>query len=218
MTNASEAIAVSMKRSRVVYYELFWITMGCIEMFEGFLTYGRFLLLVALCFSPLFAAATAHPQELASQGFALASANFTTLCPPETAESKAAPHLLLSMSEPNHFRISDSAQTLTAQPSKYRLTERTDSSIENSGSFALAHEVLETKYRSPVGNHSLNPESILSVVETKYMRWESSLADSRSLTNVNGALVYPLVQINSGDLHLPITLNTAPIPGGETRW
>jgi hypothetical protein len=88
----------------------------------------------------------------------------------------------------------------------------------NSGNFTLALAVLDAKYSPPASNRPLDAEPVLSEVEARYQRWESSLADSRSPTNVNSESVYPLAQIDSGDWHLPITLGTAPIPGAETRW
>ncbi|MEA2649241.1 MAG: hypothetical protein QOG61_1676 [Candidatus Binataceae bacterium] len=45
-----------------------------------------------------------------------------------------------------------------------------------------------------------------SLLQAGYAMWESSLADSRSLINVNGVSVYPLFQINYAGWHLPITL------------
>jgi hypothetical protein len=93
-----------------------------------------------------------------------------------------------------------------------------DFSRFDSGNFALALAVLDKKYGPPASNHLRNAEPVFSEVEAKYQRWESSLADSRSLTNVNSASIYPLAQIDSGNWHLPITLGTSPIPGAETRW
>jgi hypothetical protein len=157
----------------------------------------------------------ANAQELVEQALAPASTKITTrLWPTETAESAAAPHLLLSKADLNHFQTSDSLQTSTAHSSRYRLTDLTDNPSVSSGSFALAPEA---KSGAPANNNSLDPESLLSVMETKYMRWESSLANSRSLINVNGVSVYPLAKLDFGDWHLPITLNPAPTRGSDTR-
>ena len=104
------------------------------------------------------------------------------------------------------------------RPDGHHTTERMGFSGFYSGNFTLALAVIDAKYGPPASNHALNAQSVLSEVEAKYQSWESSLADSRSLTNVNSEAVYPLAQIDSGNWHLPITLGTAPIPGAETRW
>jgi hypothetical protein len=48
--------------------------------------------------------------------------------------------------------------------------------------------------------------SLLSVLQTRYIDWESSLADTRTPTSVNGAMVYPLFQINYANGSLPVAL------------
>lgn len=224
MTSRIEASALTAKKRDGLCYKSSKAAISVDGLPGKFLEYGRVLLsrvplLVSLCLIIWSAASTVYAQDLGGfRGFAPAFARFTgSFSARETHEFAGAPHLVISMAEPDHFGISEAPQRSSAQPNEHQPYERVGDSIVYSGRFALAHEVLETTYHSPINSRPLNPESILSVVEAKYMRWESSLADSRSLTNVNGALVYPLVQINSGDWHLPITLNTAPAPGGETR-
>jgi len=62
-------------------------------------------------------------------------------------------------------------------------------------------------------NDVLFPESFLSVLHSKYMAWEVRLEDSGGRTNVNGGLVYPLMQINYAKFRLPITLYIPPLRG-----
>jgi hypothetical protein len=62
---------------------------------------------------------------------------------------------------------------------------------------------------------SLPPESFLSLLQAKYAIWESSLADSRSLVDVNGVSVYPLLQINYAGWHLPVTLYISSLRGSD---
>jgi hypothetical protein len=64
---------------------------------------------------------------------------------------------------------------------------------------------------------SLSPRSILSLLQTKYENWETSLADSRSLTHVNGVSVYPLYEISYAGRHLPVTLYIPPLRGSDAR-
>jgi len=194
-------------------------TIVCVKMFNDFQAYARILTLIALCLSSWFTAGTARAQEATRQGFELASAEVPPrLFALDTAESAPTPSLQLSMAEPDRFQISDSPQSWVARPNGHHTTEQMDFPGFYSGNFTLALAVLDAKYGPPASNHPLNAESILSEVEAKYQRWESSLADSRSLTNVNGVSVYPLAQIDRGNWHLPITLGTAPTRGAETRW
>src|SRR5271155_5078246 len=194
-------------------------TIVCGKMFNDFQAYARILTLIALCLSSWFTAGTARAQEATRQGFELASAEVPPrLFALDTAETAPAPSLQLSNAEPHRCQISDLPPSSVARPNGHHTTERMDFPGFYSGNFTLALAVLDMKYGPPASNHALNAEPVLSEVEAKYQRWESSLADSRSLTNVNGVSVYPLAQIDSGNWQLPITLGTAPTPGAETRW
>jgi hypothetical protein len=194
-------------------------TIICVKVLNDFQEYLRILTLIVLCLSSWFTAGAAQAQEITGQEFELASAEVPgRLLALATAESASTTSVRLSMAQPYHFRISDSLQSSVARPSGHHTTERMDFSCFYSGNFTLGVAVLDTKYGSPAGNHALNAEPVLSEVEAKYQTWESSLADSRSLTNVNGVSVYPLAQVDSGNWDLPITLGTAPIPDAETRW
>jgi hypothetical protein len=64
---------------------------------------------------------------------------------------------------------------------------------------------------------SLPPGSFPSVMQAKYAIWQSSLADSRSLVNVNGMSVYPLLQIDYAGWHLPVTLYLSSLRGSDAR-
>jgi hypothetical protein len=216
MKNTIAKIAQHTKNGQIAYMRT---TMICVKAFNDFQAYVRILTLIALCLSSWFTAGSAQAQEATAQEFEVASAEvpgrpFAL----DTTESVATPSLQLSMAEAIHFRISDSLQSSVARPNGHHKTERTDFSGFYSGNFTLALAVLDAKYGPPASNYALNAEPVLSEVEAKYQRWESSLADSRSPANVDGVSVYPLAQIDSGTWHLPITLGTGPIPGAETRW
>jgi len=214
--NTIAKIVQHTKNGRIAYMQA---AITCVRVFNDCQAYVRVLTLIALCLSSWFTAGTAQAQEATGRGFELASAEAPgRLFALDTAESAPAASLQLSMAEPGHFRISDSLQSSVARPNGHHTTERMDFPGFYSGNLTLAMAVLDAKYGPPASNHALYAEPILSEVEAKYQRWESSLADSRSPTNVNSESVYPLAQIDSGDWHLPITLGTAPIPGAETRW
>ena len=216
MKNTIAKIVQNTKNGRINYMRTM---VACVRLFNDCQGYVRVLTLIVLCLSSWFTAGTARAQEATGQGFELASAEVPgRRFALDTAQSTPTPSLQLSMAEPHHFRISDSLQGSVARPNAHHPTEPMDLSGFYLGNFTLARAVLDAKYSPPASNHALNAEPVLSEVEAKYQRWESSLADSRSLTNVNGESVYPLAQIDSGNWHLPITLGTAPISDAETRW
>jgi hypothetical protein len=216
MKNTIAKIVQHTKNGRIAYMRA---TITCVRVFNDCQAYVRILTLIALGLTPWFTAGTAQAQEATGQGFELASAEVPgRLFALDTAESAPTPSLQLSMTEPRDFRIPDSLPSSVARPNGHHTTERMDFSGFYSGNFSLALAVLDEKYSPPAGNHALNAEPVLSEVEAKYQRWESSLADSRSLTNVNSEPVYPLAQIDSGNWHLPITLGEAPTSDAETRW
>jgi hypothetical protein len=216
MKNTIAKIVQHTKNGQIAYMRA---TIICVKVFNDFQVFARILTLIALCLSSWFTAGTAQAQGATGQEIELASAEVPgRLFALDTAESAPTPSLQLSMAEPYHFRISDSLRKSVARPNGHPTTERIDVSGFYSGNFTLALAVLDTKYGTPARNHALNAEPALSEVEAKYQSWESSLADSRSLTNVNGVSVYPLAQVDCGNWHLPITLSTAPIPGAQTRW
>jgi hypothetical protein len=217
MKNTIAKIVQDTKNGRINYMRTM---VACVRLFNDCQGYVRVLTLIVLCLSSWFTAGTARAQEATGQGFELASAEVPgRLFVLDTAESAPAPSLQLSMAEPHHVRISDSLQSSVARPDAHHTTDRMDYfSGFYTGNFTLALAVLDAKYRPPPDNQALNAGPVLSDVEAKYQRWESSLADSRTRADVNGASVYPLAQIDSGNWHLPITLGTAPTPDAETRW
>lgn len=216
MKNTIAKITQRAKNGQIAYVRA---TMNCVKVFNDYQVYVRILTLVALCFSSWLNAGTARAQEATAQEFQLASAEvpgrpFAL----DATESASTPSLQRSMAEPYHLRISDSLRSSVARPSGHHTTEGMGLSGFYSGNFTLAMAVLDTKYGAPATDQELNAEAVPSEVAGEYQRWESSLADSRSLTNVNGVSVYPLAQIDGGNWDLPITLGTAPIPGAEARW
>jgi hypothetical protein len=214
--NAIAKIVRHTKNGQISYMRA---TIICVKVFNNFQAYARILTLIALCLNAWFTVGTAQAQDATGQAFELARAEVPgRLFAPDTAESAPTPNPRLRTAEPYHFRISDSLQSSVGRPNGHHTTERMDFSGFYSGGFTLALAVLDAKYGPPATDRALNAEPVLSEVEAKYQSWESSLADSRSLTNVNGVFVYPLAQIDCGNRHLPITLGTVPIPAAETRW
>jgi len=124
---------------------------------------------------------------------------------------------MISMAELTHFEASESLRASTAQLTTNRVTEPMDGTIAGLQYFGLALRpriAAPSLLEDPV---SLSPTSFLSLLQIKYANWETGLSDSRSLTDVNGVSVYPIVQINYGRWHLPIPLYISPLRGSDAR-
>ena len=146
------------------------------------------LAILVLCSTVSLVAVTANAGELP------ASTSKAAILPsgwwsPVTAESATTPQPPIRIAELAHFEAS-SGLTLGARVAKPSL---------------LADPAL-----LPAGSY-------LSFLQAKYVMWESSLADSRSLINVNGVSVYPLLQINYAGWHLPVTLYISSLRGSDAQ-
>jgi hypothetical protein len=117
-------------------------------------------------------------------------------------------------------RIRSSDTTL--MPSKsaaacYRSISQADNPIGNQSARKLRFEPERVNPGSMAAGSLIFPESFLSLLQSKYMAWESRLEDSEARTNVNGRLVYPLLQVNYAGWHLPVTLYIPPLRGSDAR-
>jgi hypothetical protein len=191
------------------------------EQFLVFL-YGRLLsagvlrrcifLIRVLCLIVSLVARISNAQELpaATANTARPASGWWS---PVRAESAPEPRLAISTAELTHFEASDSLRTFPAQRTTYRVTEPIDAqiaSLQYIGARDAGPSLLADR-------GSLPPGSFLSLLQAKYAIWESSLADSRSLVDVNGVSVYPLLQINYAGWHLPVTLYLSSLRGSDAR-
>lgn len=213
MSNAVESVATSTDRTDIANYGSFRSTSRRVEMVELLTTCKRILLLAMLGSIVWFVATTAQAQELLAHNPAPASTKAGTGWWSPDTDSAAAPHLLLSMAEVGHFRGSDLSRT---QSSRYRSAPGTDYSIVELGNFALSPK-MPTNFSSLTYGDLPPSDSLFAFVQAKYLLWESSLADSRPLTYVNGVSVYSLLQISYKDSHLPINLYVPPLRGSNAR-
>src|SRR6202011_4173335 len=169
----------------------------------------RYILsMLVLCSAVSLVAAIANAQELELVALTSNAARPASgWWSPAGAESATAPRLPISMAELTPFDASGSFRTLSAPRTPYRVNESMDGSIAGLQYFGLT---LRARIGAPslLGGDRvlLPPGSSLSLLRAKYAIWESSLADSRSLTNANGVSVHPLLQINYAGWHLPVTL------------
>jgi hypothetical protein len=189
MNNTIKATAASVKS---IHSD---VTRASTTMFNRFVTYLGILAMFA-CLTVCFGVPVAHAQELLGYQAASASNGITTgWWSPDTAASATSPHFLLSMPGLPNFQAFDSLKTSTAQ---------SDGNVPG----------------DPMDNYVANLEggtlpsiSFLALVQTSYIQWESRLADTRTPTSVNGAMVYPLVQVNYAGWNLPVALYTSPLRG-----
>jgi len=213
MINAFEAIAEPERGNRVASYEPVRHLITRPALSRGSLVRRCILSMLVLCSIVWLVAAIASAQDLPASSPDAAKRASGWWSP----ESATAPLLLVSLAELTHFEASDSIRASAGQPTTYRLTEPTDGSILSLSDFGstLGARVAESRLLAdPV---SLPPASFLSLLQTRYAVWESSLADSRSLTNVNGVSVYPVFQVNYGGWHLPVILYIPPLRGSDAR-
>jgi hypothetical protein len=205
MTNRSNANAESDSRNRVVGYEQIEHVTTCFFLFSESLA-RRFLLSVVV-FCPTVALVTSFAN---AQDSALAATNAGWWSP---AAAEAAPELMVGMTALNRFEASGLPDTTS--PAKLDLTAPSDDSItnfQNAGSMLNASVAQQALWAEPT---SAPAATFLTLVESKYATWESGLADSRTLTNVNGMSVYPIFQVNYGSSFVPVTLYISPLRGGN---
>jgi hypothetical protein len=133
----------------------------------------------------------------------------------EKRDSAAAPRLQISMAELARFDASDALRTPLAEPHNYRAAEPTRSVLDSTANLGLGVEagiVTTSRLADP---NALTPISFLSLMATDYAAWESNLSDTRSPVDVNRLSVYPVVQIDYANWHLPVALYIAPLRGSN---
>jgi len=167
---------------------------------------GIATLFVTLCLQ----AVAAQAQQLSATDFA-PKAVPTAMgwwSPERTASTAVAPHLQLALSDLDRFE--------TSQPVR-PATQPNGSSIVTPSGVELGLDTRSPEFSSFAEGQLLSSRSFLALLEGKYVQWESSLADNRSLVKVNGESVYPLVQIDYAQARLPIILYVPPLRGSEAR-
>jgi len=174
----------------------------------------RYILsILVLCSAVSLVAALANAQELAAST-SNAAGPASGWWSPVRAESAKGPQLLISKAELTHFEAFDPFRPPPAQPTTYRVSEPTDgqvASLQNSGTRVAKPSLLADRVSPPTGGSSL------SLPQAKYAMGELSLTDSRSLINVNGVSVHPLLQINYAGWHLPVTLYISSLRDSDAR-
>ena len=174
------------------------------------------LAILVLCSTVSLVAATANARELpaSTSNAAIHSSGWWS---PVAAESASAPQPPIRIAELAPFETSDSFRTSPAQPTAYRLTESMDDRVDSLPYYGSSPGAKVAEPSLLADPAALPPESFTSLLQARYAMWESSLTDSRSLIDVNGVFVYPLLQIDYAGWHLPITLYISSLRGSDAQ-
>jgi hypothetical protein len=164
-------------------------------------------------------ATAAHAQQLSASDFARAATKTGNgwWSPERNASTLVAPYLQLTMSKKSRFAFSEMVRNSTTEQSNYFLSEETARPTANHDGLGLKLATQNPEVSPLVEGELLSTRSFISILAARYVMWESSLAATRSLMNVNGTSVYPLVQINYDQWQLPIGLYAPPLRGSDAR-
>jgi hypothetical protein len=171
-----------------------------------------------VCGATCLPVSTVHAQQLSSSDFSTTSREIGNgwWSPERTASTEVIPHLQVSMVDQTRLSTSKLLPP-TSETGNYRSISQADSWIGNQPTFQLRREMQLENPGSMAEGELLYPESVLSVLQSKYASWESNLEDSGPRTNVNGLVVYSLLQINYAGWHLPISMYIPPLRGSNAR-
>jgi hypothetical protein len=200
----------STDRTEIANYACFSLLPRIVEAAKFLITRKCFLTPLALCLIVFLVTARAQAQGLVGESTAAASTKEATGWWSPDVDLGTHPHLVLSMAEVG----STGSELSKTQSSHNPFSTGTAYSIDP-GNFALA--ATPTDF-IPLAYQELRPsDSLLSLVQTKYLTWESSLEDSRPITYVNGVSVYSLLQVSYEGSHLPVSLYVSPLRGSDAR-
>jgi hypothetical protein len=186
------------------------LRMGKPKASSSFSISFRMLWTVIICVSAWLTTTSAHAQQLTIEDFApVATKTAGWWSPVQTGSTLVVPHLELNMAKLTRFEVVKRLRSSTIEPNIY--------AVANTGGFELEVGPQGGKSMSLAGEELLPARSLLSILTVNYARWESSLADTHSLTNANGLLVYPLLQIDYAQLHMPISLYIPPLRCSDAR-
>jgi hypothetical protein len=205
MTATSNDIAESDSRNRGASHEQARHVTTHSSMCSASLLRRLLLSMAVLCSTLALVTAFASAQDSAATA---ANAGWWS-----SATAEAAPELVVGMAALNRFEASGLLGT--TPPAKLDLVApSSDSNINfrNAGSMLNASVAQQALWTEPT---SAPATTFLTLIESKYATWESGLADSRTLTNVNGMSVYPIFQVNYGSSFVPVTLYISPLRGGN---
>lgn len=156
---------------------------------------------------------TAQAQQFSATDFSINSQKNANgwWCP---QLRRTVPHLQIGTVDEIH---SSNLEPISSrrETANYRRISFDDHPIGNRQSLGLEHDTQNISLSSFFDAEQMVPESFLSLLQSKYAAWESRLEDSGRRLNVNGLLVYPLLQVNDGSWRLPVGLYIPPLRGTD---
>ncbi len=160
--------------------------------------------MITLCTSLLLLMSPARAEELSVQQSNRNTGNQSGWWTPDNASSISPTPSLLAMVYPTHFFVSNSS--CTGAPH----LEDVDFDKAGAGRTGLGTWISDLSHRSGAMLYSLN---------SSYELWESELAETHSLMNVNGGSSYALMQVNLTHTAIPVGMYIAPLRGsvGDLR-
>jgi hypothetical protein len=126
------------------------------------------------------------------------------------------PGLMITMAKLVHFETAGRPRSSTATLAIYSITEYTNRWSASHSGFEFT-DASSREFSVLAEAQLLRSGPFFSLLNAKYLAWEIALSDSRSLTDVNGMLVYPLVEIDYAHRHLPIAMYISPLRGNPPR-
>ena len=177
----------------------------------------QYILIGAIaCLFGLWSATVAHSQEILSADPSSPAAKFPSGKSTYPGVESTSPPVVVGMAEPTRFKVSNTLQAPPTPPTTDRYSQEneasgarlTKSGLPGGGIIKPGH--LANRIATP-------PSPPLALLQPEYSRWESSLADSRSLAEVDAVTVHPLFQIDRASWHLPVTLYIPPQRDGDVR-
>jgi len=217
MVSTYESIGRLEERNPAIRYRSASNRIASLSMLSLSINYRYVLSIIVACLIGSLIATIASSQELPGDASTSGVAGFSNgwwSSKPEQA--RPAPKLLISMAEPTDFNSSHSLRTLPAQLSSDQPTQSRPTAVAALSNFSLTDMTLAAP-RLSTDSVPLPAADSFAFLQSEKPSWQSLLADSHSLSDVNGVSVHPLLQVNYAGWQLPVTLYTAPLRDDEVR-
>lgn len=211
MLNTIQMIVVT---GRIItsYELLIWAVTYCLDGSCRRFASRSVLSLIALCSTLCLSPVIVNAQAVPANGFGRPPQMTAFRWWSPAVTEAAAPRLVANTTDLTNFYAYGSTSRASINGS--REAGPMSTAILHPGRFWLTPTTQSAEHAFLQGD-SLPHASYLSLLEVRYQAWESSLAENRTLTDVNGVSLYPLVQIEYGNRSFPIALSIAPLRGSS---
>ena len=153
---------------------------------------------ITLCTSLLLLTSPARSDELFVQQSNRNTANQSRWWTPDHASAMSPIPSLLAMVYPGHFLVSNSSRAGA------RHLENVDFDEAGAG---------RTGFGAWMSGQSHRSRAMLYSLDSSYELWESEIAETHSLMNVNGGSAYTLMQVSLTHAVIPVGMYIAPLRG-----